>query len=182
MRVCIYCGSRNGNQQHQQAAIDMGKEIAKRGHSLVYGGGTTGLMGLVANSTSLAGGQVHGIITEALLSSEVKGATIGRTTIVKTMHERKALMIAEADMIIAMPGGFGTLDELCEAISWAQLKIHNKPIGLLNVDGYFNSLIDMFNFGTSCKLIEPEHLSIVHIKNDLNVLLDILTPFVPPRP
>lgn len=146
--VCVFCGSRPGNRpSFSAAALDLGKQLVERKLDLVYGGGSGGLMGLVSKAVHDGGRHVLGVIPSALLPEEVSGETLGEVKVVRDMHERKSEMAKHSDAFIALPGGYGTIEELLEIITWAQLGIHNKPVGLLNVDGYYNSLLSLFDKG-----------------------------------
>ena len=141
--VCVYCGSRPGdNPAFAQAAVAVGQWIGAHGGQLVYGGGRGGLMGTVAEATRLAGGRVVGVIPQALVDKELANRLCDELHIVQTMHERKALMAERCDAFVALPGGIGTFEELFEVWTWRQLGYHNKPVGLLNVAGYYDGLLD----------------------------------------
>ncbi|XP_031498325.1 cytokinin riboside 5'-monophosphate phosphoribohydrolase LOG7-like [Nymphaea colorata] len=141
-RICVFCGSSPGKKMsYQEAAVELGKEMVERSIDLVYGGGSVGLMGLVSQAVHDGGRHVLGVIPKTLMPREISGETVGELRTVSDMHQRKAEMARQADAFIALPGGYGTLEELLEVITWAQLGIHNKPVGLLNVDGYYNSLL-----------------------------------------
>ncbi len=140
-RICVFCGSSDGvDEGYARQAAALGNEIARRGYGLVYGGGNLGLMGAVSRAAFEAGATVYGIIPAPLAAKEIAGETIGHIEVVETMHQRKARMADLADAFITMPGGIGTLEELFETISWIQLGIHNKPMGLLNVNGFYDPL------------------------------------------
>ena len=140
--VCVYCGSRPGeNPAFAQAAEAVGQWIGAHGGQLVYGGGRGGLMGTVAEATRLAGGRVVGVIPQALVDKELANRLCDELHIVQTMHERKALMAERSDAFVALPGGIGTFEELFEVWTWRQLGYHNKPVGLLNVAGYYDGLL-----------------------------------------
>ena len=140
--LCVYCGSSTGNSPlFTEAARELGSLMSRRGIGLVYGGGNVGLMGVIADEVLKCGGTVTGVIPHALLRKEVGHHGLTQLHVVKDMHECKAMMAALADGFIAMPGGFGTLEELFEALTWSQLGLHNKPIGLLNVDGFYDRLV-----------------------------------------
>ncbi len=144
--ITVFCGASAGNNvTHQELAREMGRIIAQRGLTLVYGGGRVGLMGIVADSALEAGGQVIGVIPKFLADREIAHTRLSQTHFVSSMHERKALMADLSDGFVAMPGGFGTLDELCEVLTWAQLNLHTKPIGILNAMGYFDALLHFFD-------------------------------------
>ncbi|KAK2398821.1 cytokinin riboside 5'-monophosphate phosphoribohydrolase LOG1 [Trifolium repens] len=161
-RVCVFCGSNSGNRQiFSDAAIQLADELVKRNIDLVYGGGSVGLMGLISQKMYNGGCHVLGVIPKALMPHEISGEAVGEVKIVSDMHERKAAMAQEADAFIALPGGYGTMEELLEMITWAQLGIHKKPVGLLNVDGYYNSLLALFDNGVEEGFIKPSARSIV---------------------
>ncbi|MEM6291000.1 MAG: TIGR00730 family Rossman fold protein [Myxococcota bacterium] len=141
-RLCVYCGSSPGaNEAITKATVELGVALASRGTELVYGGGAVGLMGLVADTVLAGGGRVTGVIPTRLFSSEVAHRGLTELIEVNTMHERKQAMFDHADGFLALPGGFGTLEELAEIVTWAQIGVHGKPVGLLNVDGYYDALV-----------------------------------------
>ncbi|CAM8958182.1 hypothetical protein QQ045_017938 [Rhodiola kirilowii] len=141
-RICVFCGSSQGKKSsYQEAAVELGNELVSRNIDLVYGGGSIGLMGLVSQAVHAGGRHVIGVIPKTLMPRELTGQTVGEVKAVADMHQRKAEMAKHSDAFIALPGGYGTLEELLEVITWAQLGIHDKPVGLLNVDGYYNSLL-----------------------------------------
>ncbi|KAL6316469.1 hypothetical protein AAG906_018172 [Vitis piasezkii] len=145
-RVCVFCGSSRGkNPSYQLAAIQLANQLVERKIDLVYGGGSIGLMGLVSQAVYDGGRHVLGVIPKTLMPREITGETVGEVRAVSGMHQRKAEMARQADAFIALPGGYGTLEELLEVITWAQLGIHDKPVGLLNVDGYYNSLLSFID-------------------------------------
>ena len=140
--LCVFCGSRLGSiPDYSDAAAHLGRLLGEGGDTLVYGGGRVGLMGVVAESTLAAGGRVIGIIPRLLAGEEIAFAEATELIPVETMHQRKALMASRADMFVAMPGGFGTCDELFEILTWQQLRIHDRPIALFNVAGFFDTLL-----------------------------------------
>jgi uncharacterized protein (TIGR00730 family) len=144
--IAVFCGASAGNNvTHQEIAREIGRIIAHRGLTLVYGGGKVGLMGIVADAALEAGGQVIGVIPKFLAEREIAHTGLSQTHFVNSMHERKALMADLSDAFVALPGGFGTLDEFCEILTWAQLKLHTKPIGVLNALGYYDALLDFFD-------------------------------------
>ncbi|XP_058073937.1 cytokinin riboside 5'-monophosphate phosphoribohydrolase LOG8-like isoform X1 [Magnolia sinica] len=161
-RVCVFCGSSSGNRTvFSEAALELGHELVKRRIDLVYGGGSVGLMGLISQTVYDGGCHVLGVIPTALMPLEISGQTVGEVKTVSDMHERKAEMARQADAFIALPGGYGTMEELLEMITWSQLGIHNKPVGLLNVDGYYNSLLALFDNGVAEGFIKPPARHIV---------------------
>ncbi|KVI00695.1 probable cytokinin riboside 5'-monophosphate phosphoribohydrolase LOGL10 [Cynara cardunculus var. scolymus] len=154
-RICVFCGSRPGfRSSFTDAALELGQELVKREIGLVYGGGSVGLMGLISQTVFNGGCHVLGVIPRALLPHEISGETVGELRIVADMHQRKSIMAENADAFIALPGGYGTMEELMEMITWSQLGIHDKPVGLLNVDGYYNSLLALFDKGVEEGFIE----------------------------
>ncbi|KAG7941228.1 hypothetical protein I3843_16G028900 [Carya illinoinensis] len=155
-RVCVFCGSSSGHRNvFSDAAVELGNELVKRKIDLVYGGGSIGLMGLISQRVFDGGCHVLGIIPRALMPLEISGQPVGEVRTVSDMHERKAAMAREADAFIALPGGYGTMEELLEMITWAQLGIHTKPVALLNVDGYYNCLLALFDNGVAEGFIKP---------------------------
>lgn len=159
-RVCVFCGASSGSKpEYLESARALGLELAKQGTTLVYGGGTVGLMGELAKTVySAKGGKgVIGVIPEALKPREVSGEMIGEMHIVQDMHTRKAMMARLSDAFIAMPGGFGTLEELMEVITWQQLGFHSKPIGLLNIQGFFDPLISFFDHCVTEGFVRSTH-------------------------
>ncbi|XP_057776197.1 cytokinin riboside 5'-monophosphate phosphoribohydrolase LOG8 isoform X1 [Salvia miltiorrhiza] len=161
-KICVFCGSNPGHRKvFSDAAIDLGNELVKRKINLVYGGGSVGLMGLLSQRVYDGGCHVLGVIPKALVPIEISGETVGDVRIVSDMHERKADMAREAEAFIALPGGYGTMEELLEMITWAQLGIHKKPVGLLNVDGYYDPLLTLFDKGVEEGFIKPAARHIV---------------------
>ena len=156
--VCVYCGSaRQASQKYFLAARRMGETLARAGLTLVYGGGKTGLMGALADSVLAGGGQVIGVITTGMNTPELAHTRLTRLEVTDTIHQRKARMYALADGYLALPGGYGTLDELFETLTWAQIGEHQKPVGLLNVDGYYDPLLEMLDRAVAEKFLYPEH-------------------------
>jgi len=161
-RICVFCGSNSGiNPAYRAAAIAMGELLASRGIKLVYGGGNIGLMGILADAVLQSGGRAVGVIPESLMAKEVGHAGLSELRIVKSMHERKALMADLSDGFIAMPGGFGTFEEFCEVVTWSQLGIHAKPCGLLNVEGYYDSLLELFDHAAHEGFLREENRGLV---------------------
>ncbi|CAN4089621.1 unnamed protein product [Withania somnifera] len=155
-RICVFCGSSSGKKiSYQEAATHLGKQLVEKGIDLVYGGGSVGLMGLVSQAVHDGGRHVLGVIPRTLMPREITGETIGEVRAVSGMHQRKAEMARQADAFIALPGGYGTLEELLEVITWAQLGIHRKPVGLLNVEGYYNSLLSFLDKAVDEGFISP---------------------------
>ncbi|KAM7521294.1 hypothetical protein LguiB_020256 [Lonicera macranthoides] len=160
--VCVFCGSSTGKKIcYSDAALDLGKELVSRRLNLVYGGGSVGLMGLISQEVHRGGGHVLGIIPKTLMCKEITGETVGEVRPVASMHQRKAEMARHSDCFIALPGGYGTLEELLEVITWAQLGIHDKPVGLLNVEGYYNSLLTFIDKAVDEGFIMPSQRHII---------------------
>jgi uncharacterized protein (TIGR00730 family) len=182
--VCVYCGSSPGlRPEYAAAARELGTLIGQRGIRLIYGGGRVGLMGIAAQTTLAAGGSVTGVIPEALYRTEVAFIELTDLRVVTSMHERKAMMTELSDAFIALPGGFGTLDELFEALSWAQLRIHRHPVGLLNVAGFYDPLLAMLDTAAHEGFLRPAHRALLHAESDPARLLDRLdTAFEQPAP
>ncbi|KAJ0616537.1 putative LOG family protein [Helianthus annuus] len=179
-RICVFCGSSPGKKAgYQEAAIDLGKELVERRIDLVYGGGSVGLMGLVSQAVHDGGRHVLGVIPRTLMPREITGETVGEVKAVADMHERKAEMARQADAFIALPGGYGTLEELLEVITWAQLKIHHKPVGLLNVEGYYNSLLSFIDKAVDEGFISPIARRIIVSAPTAKQLVRQLEEFVP---
>lgn len=181
--VCVFCGSAAGsNPTYASAARELGVELVRRGLGLVYGGGKVGLMGEVAASVSRAGGTVVGVIPHALSVKEIAYTEATELVVVDTMHARKALMADRADAFVALPGGYGTCDELFEILTWAQLGIHRKPVGLLNVNGFFTRLLGWLDHVVGEGLLRPKHRDLVLVSDSVPDLLDRLASYVPPPP
>ncbi len=158
MRICVFCGSQSGGSDvYRQETAELGRLLVQQGHSLVYGGGRVGLMGVIADAVLEAGGEVTGVIPEQLATEELLHTGVTAMHRVGSMHERKAQMEQLSDAFIALPGGYGTLEELLEIITWAQLGIHRKNIGLLNMSGYFDGLIQLIEHAIDEKFIRPQH-------------------------
>ncbi|KAL9228052.1 hypothetical protein vseg_003670 [Gypsophila vaccaria] len=161
-RICVFCGSSQGKKSsYQEAATELGKELVSRNIDLVYGGGSIGLMGLVSQAVHSGGRHVIGVIPKTLMPREITGETVGEVKAVADMHQRKAEMARHSDAFIALPGGYGTLEELLEVITWAQLGIHDKPVGLLNVDGYYNSLLSFIDQAVEEGFVSPSARRII---------------------
>jgi len=178
--VCVFCGSNTGlRDDYRIAAQALAVELARRGLGLVYGGGNIGLMGLLADSMLQAGGEVIGVIPRSLVEKEVAHHGVTELRVVDTMHQRKAMMNELSDAFIALPGGFGTLDEFFEILTWAQLGIHAKPSGLLNVSGFYDNLLAMLDHAVNERLLRPAHRELVITDTDADALLQRLVSFVP---
>lgn len=185
-RICVFCGARAGlRPAYREAAASLGGLIASQGLELVYGGGNIGLMGAVANACLEAGGRVTGVIPESLVGREVAGEPVAhdgitRLEIVDSMHTRKARMAELADGFIALPGGIGTFEELFEILTWAQLGFHRKPVGLLDVLGYFDPLLRLCDQAVTEGFLAPEHRALLLDATDPAVLLDGMAGFRSP--
>jgi hypothetical protein len=180
-RVCAFCGSNAGsNLVYQDAATHMGAAIARRGLGLVYGGGGIGLMKVLADAVLGEGGEVIGVIPSSLIGKEAAHEGLTDLRVVGSMHERKALMADLSDAFVALPGAYGTLDEFCEALTWAQLGLHRKPCGLLNVDGFYDQLIAHFDRLVAEEFLSPTNRSLVIEARDPESLLDALSRYRSP--
>lgn len=178
--ICVYCGSANlAAKEYFQAALQVGRTLARRGLRLIYGGGKTGLMGAVADGVLEMGGQVTGVIVENMNTPELAHTGLTLLEVEPTIHLRKARMYALADGYIALPGGYGTLDELFETLTWAQIGEHHNPVGLLNVNGYYDLLLEMLDRATSERFIFPEHRRALLCSADPDELLDKMEAFQP---
>lgn len=179
-RVCIFCGSSPGARiEYTRAAQVMGAVLADHELELIYGGGQTGLMGVLADAVLTAGGHVIGVIPQALMEKEVAHKSLDELIVTRSMHERKEKMADLADAFVALPGGFGTYDEFCEIITWAQLGIHSKAIGLLNVHGFYDGLLTFFDHAVGEQFIRQQHHAMIQISNDPAQLLDMLAAYRP---
>lgn len=180
--ICVYCGSSFGEKPaYAQAARDLANALTKEGIKLVYGGASVGIMGEIANTVLANGGEVIGVIPQALVDKEVSHASLTKLHIVSSMHERKALMAELSDGFIALPGGFGTLEELFEVLTWSQLGFHQKPVALLNVANYYDSLLEFIDQTTQQMFIKPEHRSLLLADIEVEALIDQMRKFVPPH-
>jgi len=173
--LCVYCGSNAGSSsRYTEAARDAGSELARRKIRLVYGGSDRGTMGTLANAVLTGGGEVTGVIPSGYLENEAAHRGLPDLRIVGSMHERKALMTQLCDAFLTMPGGFGTFDELCEALSWAQLRIHAKPVGLWNLDGFFDPFLAQLDLAVREGFLKPQHRALLLDSDQLVTLLDRL--------
>ncbi|KAG2686694.1 hypothetical protein I3843_09G019000 [Carya illinoinensis] len=179
-RICVFCGSSSGKKaSYQEAAVELGKELVERRIDLVYGGGSVGLMGIVSQAVHDGGRHVLGVIPRSLMPREITGETVGEVRAVSDMHQRKAEMARQADAFIALPGGYGTMEELLEVITWAQLGIHRKPVGLLNVDGFYNSLLSFIDKAVDEGFIAPIARRIIMSAPTAKQLFRHLEEYVP---
>ena len=172
-KICVFTGSRHGSRpEYADAAKRLGRLLVERGYGLVYGGGNVGLMNVIANTVLELGGHVTGVIPDRLVGKEVAHLGVSDLRVVSSMHERKALMAELSDGFIAMPGGIGTMEEFFEVLSWAQLGIHAKPCGLLNVSGYYDPLIQFLDHAVSEDFIKPKHRALMIVEEEPEKLLD----------
>ncbi|XP_024372579.1 cytokinin riboside 5'-monophosphate phosphoribohydrolase LOG4 [Physcomitrium patens] len=179
-KICVFCGSSSGKKGvFSNEALNLGRELVIRNIDLVYGGGSIGLMGQVAQTVEAGGGKVCGVIPKALIGKELTGSTVGELIAVPDMHSRKAEMARQADAFIALPGGYGTLEELVEVITWNQLGIHKKPVGLLNVDGFYDTLLTFFDKQMEEEFFDSSSRSIVVSAPTASELLDKLEAHSP---
>lgn len=179
--VCVFCGSRPGDDPAYLAAAEgLGRALAARKMTLVYGGAKVGVMGVVANAALGAGGRVVGVIPKSLVSKEVAHDGLQELFLTESMHERKDRMIALSGAFVAIPGGFGTYDELFEVLTLAQIGLHEKPIGLLDVNGYFQPLVALIKHTIGHGFAAPEHEGLVVVASDIDALLDRLVAWTPP--
>ncbi len=180
-RVCVFCGSSHGTRPaYREAAERTAVVLARRGLGVVYGGGNVGLMGVLADAALAAGGEVIGVIPAALVAKELAHRGLTDLRVVDSMHERKALMAELSDGFIALPGGYGTLEELCEVLTWSQLGLHGKPCGLLNTAGYFHPLLELLDRATEEDFLRPEHRALLLVEEDPQRLVDLFERFRAP--
>ncbi|MCU6433047.1 TIGR00730 family Rossman fold protein [Undibacterium sp. Jales W-56] len=180
--LCVYCGSSIGfSDAYADGARKLASAMAARRIAMVYGGGNVGLMGVIADEVLRLGGHVTGVIPKALMDKEVGHTGLSKLYIVNNMHERKALMAELSDGFIAMPGGIGTLEELFEMFTWSQLGFHEKPLGLLNINGFYDSLLQFLQHTVNARFLKQEHLALLHNASDPVNLLDALQQARPPH-
>ena len=181
-RICVFCGSSEGNAPaYAEAARELAKELVRRQLGLVYGGGSVGLMGVLADAMLAGGGEVIGVIPGPLASPELAHPRLSELRVVSSMHERKATMAALADGYIALPGGLGTLEETLETLTWAQLGIHRKPVGLLNVGGYWDRLLEMLAHSVREGFVRTQHADLLLAAESPGELLDRFARWRAPR-
>lgn len=172
-KICVFTGSRHGaSTAYADAAEQLARDLVERSFGLVYGGGNVGLMNIIADAVLDLGGHVTGVIPNTLVSKEVAHRGLSELRVVNSMHERKALMAELSDGFIALPGGIGTMEEFFEVLSWAQLGIHNKPCGLLNVSGYYDPLIEFLDHAVSQDFVKPKHRALLIVEHHPITLLD----------
>lgn len=179
-RVTVFCGSSDGAQEeYKEAAVQLGKELAEKGIALVYGGASVGLMGTLADSVLQYGGEVIGVIPKLLETREISHKQVSKLYVVETMHERKAKMSELADGFIVLPGGPGTMEEFFETFTWAQIGLHQKPCGLLNINNYFNPLLELLDHMIEQKFLQERFRSFAMVENKPEALLERLHQFEP---
>jgi len=179
-RVCVFCGSSCGSYpEYRKATEDLARELVRRSIGLVYGGANVGLMGALADTVLKAGGEAIGVIPRNLMAKEVGHKGLTKLHVVSSMHERKALMADLSDAFVAMPGGFGTIEEFCEVLTWSQLGLHAKPCGILNVLGYYLPLLVMFDHAVEQGFLRPENRALVLAHQSAAELLQALDEWRP---
>ncbi len=182
MKICVYCGSSRGNNEvYRDMAINLGATFAQRNIGLIYGGGRVGLMGIIAETIMENGGEVVGIIPHFLNDTEgIAFDSISEVHITDSMHTRKAMMYERSDGFIALPGGYGTLDEVFETVTWAQLGLHQKPIGILNTNGYYNNMVAHLDVMVRDGFLSAKNRSMLLISDNLEELLDKMAAYKAP--
>lgn len=181
-RICVYCGSNTGaNGDYTLAAQQLAEVLVANDFELVYGGSSTGIMGVIANAVLKLGGAVHGVIPKMLEEKEIAHTGLTRLHVVASMHDRKAMMAALSDGFIAMPGGFGTLEEIIEVLTWGQLRFHDKPCGLLNVNGYFDHLLAYLDHARAEGFLRPENRDMLLSDSDAAGLIRKFERYTAPR-
>jgi uncharacterized protein (TIGR00730 family) len=181
-RICVFTGSSPGARtDYADAAQELGRLLVARGHGLVYGGGRVGLMGVIADAVLANGGNVIGVIPEALAAKEIAHSRLTELRVVRSMHERKAIMADLSDAFIALPGGLGTLEEFFEVITWAQLGLHAKPVGIMNVSGYFDPLFAFLDRAVDEGFVKRQHRAMIIMAHSPADLLDRLQSYQPPQ-
>lgn len=181
-RLCVYCGSSIGSGlTYIEAAKELAELLVANGTDLVYGGSHRGIMGVIADTVLDSGGKAIGVIPQALVDKEVAHSGLSKLHVVKSMHERKSLMAVLSDGFVAMPGGYGTLEEIIEVLTWGQLQFHNKPCGLLNIGGYFDHLLQYLDHATREGFLRPEHREMLLVAATPAELLDLFAHYEPPE-
>jgi uncharacterized protein (TIGR00730 family) len=180
VRIAVFTGSQTGPPAHRDAVAGFGRDLAEAGVGIVYGGGHVGLMGTVADAALAAGGEVIGVIPRGLVDRELAHPGLSELRVVESLHERKAIMADLADAFIALPGGLGTLEELAEVVSWAQLELHAKPIGLLDVGDYWTLLLAWLDMAVAEGFVAPAHRRLVTRGDSLDALLAAFEAWRPP--
>jgi uncharacterized protein (TIGR00730 family) len=181
-RICVYCGSNPGKlEQYIRSAQQLGNAMARRGIGLVYGGASVGVMGAIADAVLDQGVEVIGVIPEALATREVAHSGLDQLHVVRSMHERKSMMAELSQGFIALPGGWGTFEEIFEALTWAQLGFHDKPCGLLNVSGYYDHLAAFLEHAVDQQFVREEYRPMIMLEESPETLLDRFATYRPPR-
>lgn len=181
-RICVYCGSSPGERaDYRSAATSLAAELVARDLELVYGGSSKGIMGVLADAVLEHGGRVCGVMPHAMVRKEIAHDGLTEMHVTETMHERKAMMAERADGFVALPGGFGTLEEIIEVLTWGQLGFHGKPCGLLNIAGYYDHLCDFMAHAEHEGFLKPAHRSMLLIARDAAVLLDAFASYGAPK-
>jgi uncharacterized protein (TIGR00730 family) len=180
-RVCIFCGANAGAPSYGEATKQAAEFLVQQGLELVYGGGSVGLMGVIADAALTAGGKVIGVIPHELATRELLHTGLTDLHVVESMHERKALMAKLSDAFIALPGGFGTLDELFEILTWGQLGQHTKPVGLLNLNGYFNKLLEFIDHTMAEAFVKEKYRELFHVDVTIESLWERMKYHQPPK-
>ncbi len=181
-RVCVYCGSSSGDRDdYEHAAVELAAELVARDLELVYGGSSKGLMGVLADGVLERGGHVCGVMPHSLARKEIAHDRLSELHVTETMHERKSLMADMADGFVALPGGFGTLEELVEVLTWGQLGFHDKPCGLVNVAGYYDGLREFMRHAEREGFLKAAHRRMLLVADDARTLLDAFDRYAPPR-
>jgi len=179
-RICVFCGSSSGSgPQYRACAEELGAELARRNVGLIYGGGNVGLMGGIADAVLRAGGEAIGVIPEHLMTREIAHKQLTKLHVVRSMHERKALMADLSDAFIALPGGFGTLEEFFEVLTWSQLGLHVKPCGIVNVLEYYTPLLAMLDHAVEQRFLKPQNRALVLARDTASELLRALEEWRP---
>jgi len=180
-RVCVFCGANTGaGEVYRAATVGLGQTLARRKIEVVFGGGGIGLMRVLADAVMAAGGRMIGVIPEALVARELAHRGVADMRVVSSMHARKALMAELSDGFIALPGGYGTVEEFCEVLTWTQLGLHKKPCALLNVDGYYNPLLKLFDHAVAEQFVVPANRELVLVDDDPDRLLAKMAGHRPP--
>ena len=180
-RICVFCGSSPGARREYAAAAEtVARLLVANRIAIVYGGGNVGLMGILADTARAAGGEVIGIIPQSLMAKELAHNGLSDLRVVDSMHERKALMADLSDAFIALPGGYGTFEEFCEVLTWTQLGLQRKPCGILNIEGYYDHLLKLFDHAVAERFLKPEHRALVLADNDPASLIHRLLSYHPP--
>ncbi len=181
-RICVYCGSNKGvHAKYSDAAVELADALVDRGLELVYGGASKGLMGVLADRVLARGGLAHGVIPQQLVDKEVAHEGLTKQHVVGSMHERKMLMAALSDGFVALPGGFGTLEEIIEIVTWGQLRFHDKPCGLLNIDGYFDDLLGFLDQARNEGFVRPANRRMLLDDASVHGLLELFEHYEAPE-